>query len=52
MLEPVNGTEKVYLVDLDGDRNRIVEDLGLGLLPDEVEKVRQYFVKELSLIHI
>ncbi len=46
MLEPVNGTEKVYLVDLDGDRNRIVEDLGLGLLPDEVEKVRQYFVKE------
>ena len=46
MLEPVNGTEKVYRVDLDSDHNRIVEDLGLGLLPDEVEKVKQYFVKE------
>jgi len=46
MLEPVNGTENVYLVDLDENQSKVVEDLGLGLLPDEVEKVRQYFVKE------
>jgi len=46
MLEPVNGTENVYLVDLDENQSKIVEDLGLGLLPDEVEKVRQYFAKE------
>jgi len=46
MLKPVNGAEKVYHVDLDTEHSKIVEDLGLGLLPDEVEKVRQYFVKE------
>ena len=46
MLEPVNGAEKVYRVDLDGNQSKVVEDLGLGLLPDEIEKVRQYFAKE------
>ena len=46
MLEPVSGTEKVYQVDLEGDHSKIVDNLGLGLLPDEVEKVRQYFLKE------
>jgi len=46
MLEPVSGTEKVYQVDLEGDVSKVVDNLGLGLLPDEVERVRQYFLKE------
>ena len=46
MLEPVTGTEKVYLVDLEGDLTKVVENLGLGLLPDEIEKVRKHFLEE------
>ena len=46
MLEPVTGTEKVYLVDLEGDLTKVVENLGLGLLPDEMEKVRKHFLEE------
>ena len=46
MLEPVTGTEKVYHVNLEGDLTKVVEDLGLGLLPDEIEKVRKHFLEE------
>ena len=46
MLEPVTGTEKVYQVDLEGDLTKVVENLGLGLLPDEMEKVRKHFLEE------
>jgi len=46
MLEPVTGTEKVYYVDLEGDLTKVVENLGLGLLPDEMEKVRKHFLEE------
>ena len=46
MLEPVTGTEKVYLVNLEGDLTKVVENLGLGLLPDEMEKVRKHFLEE------
>ena len=46
MLEPVTGTEKVYHVDLEGDLTKVVENLGLGLLPDEIEKVRKHFLEE------
>ena len=45
MLEPVTGTEKVYYVDLEGDLTKVVENLGLGLLPDEIEKVRKHFLE-------
>ena len=46
MLEPVTGTEKVFHVDLEGDLTEVVENLGLGLLPDEIEKVRKHFLEE------
>ena len=46
MLELVTGTESVYHVDLEGDLTKVVENLGLGLLPDEIEKVREYFLEE------
>ncbi|HJN32220.1 MAG TPA: AIR synthase-related protein, partial [Candidatus Poseidoniia archaeon] len=46
MLEQVTGTEKVYHVDLEGDLTKVVENLGLGLLPDEIEKVRKHFLEE------
>mgnify|MGYP005626118367 CR=1 FL=1 len=46
MLEPVAGTEKVYQVDLKGDLTEVVEKLGLGLLPDEIENVRKHFLKK------
>ncbi|MEC9332657.1 MAG: phosphoribosylformylglycinamidine synthase subunit PurL [Candidatus Thermoplasmatota archaeon] len=46
MLEPVTGVKKVYWIDLEGDLTRVVEDLGLGLLPDEIENVRKHFLKE------
>ena len=45
-MEPVTGTEKVYYVDLEGDLTKVVENLGLGLLPDEIEKVRKHFLEE------
>ena len=46
MLELVTGTERVYHVDLEGDLAKVVENLGLGLLPDEIEKVKKHFLEE------
>ena len=46
MLEPVPDAKNVFYVNLDGDLSKIANDLGLGLLPDEMEKVKQYFGKE------
>ena len=38
MLEPVPDAKNVFYVNLDGDLSKIANDLGLGLLPDEMEK--------------
>ena len=50
MLEPVPNAEKVFYVSLEEDLSKVATDLGLGLLPDEMEKVKDYFkMKEESL---
>ena len=50
MLEPVPNAEKAY-VSLDEDLSKVATDLGLGLLPDEMEKLRIIFkMKEESLL--
>jgi len=46
MLEPVPDTKNVFFVDLNSDLTKVVSDLGLGLLPDEIEKVKLYFDNE------
>ena len=46
MLEPVPDAKNVFYVDLDSDLSKVASDLGLGLLPDEMEKVKKYFEKE------
>ena len=47
MLESVKHLNNVYYVDLENSNlNEIVEKLGLGLLPDEIERVRLHFEKE------
>ena len=46
MLEPVPHAKNVFYVSLDGDLPKVASDLGLGLLPDEMQKVKEYFVKE------
>ena len=46
MLEPVPNAKNVFYVDLDSDLSKVASDLGLGLLPDEMEKVKKYFEKE------
>ena len=43
MLELVPKTNNVYYVNLDGDLGKIVDELGLGLLPDEILKVKEFF---------
>ena len=46
MLEPVPNAEKVFYVSLEEDLSKVATDLGLGLLPDEMEKVKDYFQNE------
>ena len=46
MLELLSGTKNVFNVNLNGDLAKVVETLGLGLLPDEMEKVKEYFENE------
>ena len=46
MLEPVPDAKNVFYVNLDGNLSKVASDLGLGLLPDEMEKVKKYFEKE------
>ena len=46
MLEPVPDAKNVFYVNLDEDLSKVASDLGLGLLPDEMEKVKKYFEKE------
>ena len=46
MLDPVPNTKNVFYVDLNQDLTNVVNNLGLGLLPDEIEKVKNYFTKE------
>ena len=41
MLEPVPDAKNVFYVDLDSDLSKVASDLGLGLLPDEMEKVKK-----------
>ena len=46
MLEPVPNAKRVFFIDLNSDLTKVASDLGLGLLPDEMEKVKAYFEKE------
>ena len=46
MLEPLPNAKNVFCVDLGEDLAEIASSLGLGLLPDEMEKVKDYFEKE------
>ena len=46
MLEPVPDAKNVFYVNLNGDLSKVASDLGLGLLPDEMEKVKKYFENE------
>ena len=46
MLEPLPNAKNVFCVDLEEDLAEIASKLGLGLLPDEMEKVKDYFEKE------
>ena len=46
MLEPVPNAKNVFYVNLEKDLAEVASNLGLGLLPDEMEKVREYFEKE------
>ena len=47
MLEPVKNLKNVFYVDLENSNlDEIVNDLGLGLLHDEMENVKKYFAKE------
>ena len=46
MLEPLLNAKNVFCVDLEQDLAKIASNLGLGLLPDEMEKVKNYFEKE------
>jgi phosphoribosylformylglycinamidine synthase len=46
MLEPVPNTKNVFYVNLEEDLAEVASNLGLGLLPDEMEKVKEYFEKE------
>ena len=49
MLEPLSGAKNVFYVSLDGDLPKVASDLGLGLLPDEMQKVKEYFLLTLLL---
>ena len=46
MLEPVPNAKNVFYVNLEGDLSEVANKLGLGLLPDEMEKVKSYFESE------
>ena len=46
MLEPLPNAKNVFCVDLEEDLAEIASKLGLGLLPDEMGKVKDYFEKE------
>ena len=46
MLEPVLNAKNVFYVSLEGDLSKVTTELGLGLLPDEMEKVKTYFKNE------
>ena len=46
MLEPVPNAKNVFYVNLEKDLAEVASNLGLGLLPDEMEKVKEYFEKE------
>ncbi len=46
MLEPVPNAKNVFYVNLEEDLAEVTSNLGLGLLPDEMEKVKKYFEKE------
>ena len=47
MLEPVKNLKNVFYVDLENSNlDDIVRDLGLGLLNDEMENVKNYFANE------
>ena len=41
MLEPVPNAKRVFFIDLNSDLTKVASDLGLGLLPDEMEKVKE-----------
>ena len=46
MLEPLPNAKNVFCIDLEENLTEIANNLGLGLLPDEMEKVKNYFEKE------
>ena len=46
MLEPVPNAKNVFYVNLEKNLAEVASNLGLGLLPDEMEKVKEYFEKE------
>ena len=46
MLEPVPDAKNVFYVNLEEDLAEVASNLGLGLLPDEMEKVKEYFEEE------
>ena len=46
MLEPVPDAKNVFYVNLEEDLAEVASNLGLGLLPDEMEKVKEYFETE------
>ena len=46
MLEPVPNAKNVFYVNLEENLSEIASKLGLGLLPDEMEKVKSYFESE------
>ena len=46
MLEPVPDAKNVFYVNLEENLAEVTSNLGLGLLPDEMEKVKEYFKKE------
>ena len=46
MLEPLSGAKNVFCVNLDENLVHVAEKLGLGLLPDEMEKIKEYFDEE------
>ena len=46
MLESVPNAKNVFYVDLEENLSEVASKLGLGLLPDEMEKIKSYFEGE------
>ena len=46
MLEPVPNAKNVFYVNLEENLSEVASKLGLGLLPDEMEKIKSYFESE------